>query len=253
MAGYNAFALFYDELTSNIDYEKRASYFDVLIDKFGGKKGGILLDLCCGTGSLSEEFYKLGYDVIATDASMQMLNAALDKKFDSGSTVQYLCQDMRKLDMFGTIDVTICALDSLNHLPCVDDLESVFKRVHLFCEPGGLFIFDVNTVFKHKCILADNVFTYDMENVFCVWENTYNDSEKRTDIVLNIFARDNDVYTRYNENFSEYAYELDAICSLLFKAGFEICAMYDYDSFNPVNENSEKVVFCCKKPLESKC
>ncbi len=253
MAGYNAFALFYDELTSNIDYKKRAVYFDSLVDKFGGKKGGILLDLCCGTGSLSEEFCRLGYDVIATDASMQMLNIALEKKLDSGLSVQYLCQDMRKLDMFGTVDITVCALDSLNHLPRIEDVAAVFEKVHLFCEPGGLFLFDVNTVFKHKNILADNTFTYDMENVFCVWENTYNADNKRTDIVLNIFARENDVYTRYNESFSEYAYELDAICAMLVKAGFEVCAMYDYDSFDPINEQSEKVVFCCKKPDTGEC
>ncbi len=247
MAGYNAFSMFYDELTSNIDYAKRAEYFDTLINKHGGKKG-ILLDLCCGTGSLSQQFAMLGYDVIATDASMQMLNIALDKKADNGLNIQYLCQDMRKLDMFGTIDVTICALDSLNHLPSIDDVKKVFERVHLFCEPGGLFIFDVNTIFKHKNILGNNIYTYDMKNVFCVWENTYIAEKQRTDIDLNIFAKDGNCYQRYIESFSEHAFELDAIEKALKQVGFDICAVYDYDSFNPIRIDSEKVIFVAKKP-----
>ena len=115
MTSYSKFAQFYDTLTKNISYKDRAKYFDTIIEKFGGTRG-ILLDLACGTGSLSEEFAKLGYDVIGVDSSEEMLNVALDKKFDSELPIQYLHQDMTKLDMFGTIDVTICALDSLNHL-----------------------------------------------------------------------------------------------------------------------------------------
>lgn len=247
MSGYNAFAMFYDELTQNIDYKKRALYFDEVIEKFGGRKGGILLDLCCGTGSLSEEFFRLGYDVIATDVSMQMLGVALDKKFDNNSNVQYLCQDMRNLDMFGTIDVTICALDSLNHLSSIDDIKKVFERVFLFCEPGGLFIFDVNTIFKHKFILGDNIYTYDMDNVFCAWENTYIEEKQRTDILLNIFAKNDNNYSRYIESFSEYAYELDVLKKALSVVGFEVCALYDYDTFDPINSKSEKAVFVARK------
>lgn len=246
MAGYNAFSMFYDELTSNIDYAKRAEYFDSLIKMHSGKKG-ILLDLCCGTGSLSQQFAMLGYDVIATDASMQMLNVAFEKKALSGLNVQYLCQDMRKLDMFGTIDVTVCALDSLNHLPSIEDVKKVFERVFLFCEPGGLFIFDVNTIFKHKNVLGNNIYTYDMENVFCAWENTYVEEKRRTDIVLNIFAKAKNGYQRYIESFSEHAFELDAIEEALKQVGFEICAVYDYDSFNPLRIDSEKAVFVAKK------
>ena len=109
MSGYGNFAHYYDILTGNISYKDRAAYFDMLIKKHGGKKN-LLLDLACGTGSLSEEMCRLGYDVIAVDGSEEMLNEALDKKFDSGLNIQYLCQDMTKLDMFGTIDVTICLM-----------------------------------------------------------------------------------------------------------------------------------------------
>ena len=131
MSVYRSFSYFYDMLTENISYKQRAEYFDMLIKKHGGKKN-LLLDLACGTGSLSEEMSRLGYDVIGVDGSEEMLNSAIEKKLESGLNIQYLCQDMTKLDMFGTIDVTICALDSLNHLPDFGAIEKTVQRVSLF-------------------------------------------------------------------------------------------------------------------------
>jgi hypothetical protein len=176
-----------------------------------------------------------------------MLNEALDKKFESGLDIQYLCQDMRKLDMFGTIDITVCALDSLNHLQCLEDIQKTFERVSLFAEPDGLFIFDMNTVYKHKHILADNVFTYETDNVYCVWENNYLEKNNEVCINLEFFERDGDVYRRYSENFSETAYNIEIIDSLAEKSGFKILAHYDDDSFNPVHEKSQRVVYVLGK------
>ena len=246
-SNYRFFAYYYDALTGNIDYRKRAEYFDSIIKKFGGKQGGILLDLACGTGLLSEEFAEMGYDVIGIDNSPDMLNEALDKKFESGHNIQYLCQDMRKLDMFGTIDVTISALDSLNHLESPQDLKQVFERVSLFSEPGGLFIFDMNTVYKHKNILANNAFIYETENVYCVWENSYHEKNNEVCINLEFFERDSEVYHRYSENFSETAYSLEYIDELVQNAGFEILAHYDDDSFEPVKDNSQRVIYVLRK------
>lgn len=163
MTDYSRFAEYYDVLTKNICYKERAAYFNTLIERFGGKSGGILLDLACGTGSLSEEFTKLGYDVIGVDNSQEMLSVALEKKLDSDLPIQYLHQNMTKLDMFGTIDITICALDSLNHLPNLDAVKATAERVSLFTNPGGLFIFDVNTPYKHEKVLANN--TLDRKSV----------------------------------------------------------------------------------------
>jgi ubiquinone/menaquinone biosynthesis C-methylase UbiE len=246
-SNYRFFAYYYDSLTENIDYKKRAEYFDSIIRKFGGKQGGILLDLACGTGILSEKFAEMGYDVIGIDNSPDMLNEALDKKFESGHNIQYLCQDMRKLDMFGTIDITISALDSLNHLQTPQDLKLVFERVSLFSEPDGLFIFDMNTVYKHKNILGNNVFTYETENVYCVWENSYCEKNNEVCINLEFFERDEEVYHRYSESFSETAYSLEYIDELLENAGFEILAHYDDDSFEPVKNNSQRVVYVLRK------
>lgn len=249
MSGYHSFSYFYDKLTSNISYKQRAEYFDMLIKMHNGHKN-ILLDLACGTGSLSEEFSRMGYDVIGVDASEEMLNEALDKKFESGLNIQYLCQDMTKLDMFGTIDVTICALDSINHLNSISDIKATFDKVSLFCEPNGLFIFDVNMPYKHEHVLADNTFVYDLDDVFCVWQNSYNpqNDNYRVDISLDIFGKDEKGwYQRYYDELSEIALERSVIEEMLISAGFSIEAVYDFDTFNPPLEKSEKLVFVARK------
>ena len=139
---YSNFSYYYDDLTKNVNYHERASYFNKIIQKFDGNTSGTLLDLACGTGNISEEMAKLGYDVIGADISEGMLNMALDKKFESGLNIQYIKQDMRQLDLYGSIDNILCVLDSLNHLATLQDIEQTFNRVSLFTEPNGLFIFD---------------------------------------------------------------------------------------------------------------
>ncbi|MGN0675001.1 MAG: class I SAM-dependent DNA methyltransferase [Oscillospiraceae bacterium] len=251
MSGYHSFSYFYDKLTENISYKDRAVYFDMLIKKHNGKKN-ILLDLACGTGSLSEEMSSMGYDVIGVDASEDMLNEALDKKFESGSNIQYLCQDMTKLDMFGTIDITICALDSINHLGSIEDIRKTFERVSLFCEPDGLFIFDINTPYKHKNILGNNTFVYDLDDIYCVWQNSYTDSQdNRVDISLDIFEKtENGIYKKYYDELSEIAFEREVIEKELVLSGMNVEAVYDYDTVNEPAPDSQKLVFVARKPIK---
>lgn len=247
MSSYNVFARYYDDLTANIDYRKRAEYFDSIIKKFKSTKENILLDLACGTGSISEKMAELGYDVIGVDNSEEMLGIAIEKKFDSGLPIQYLCQDMREIDMFGTVDVTICALDSINHLPSFEDIKKTFSRVSLFAEPDGLFIFDINTIYKHTHILADNTFTYETDDVFLVWENKLNPQNFDVKINLEFFERDGDKYYRSSESFTEKAYPVEDIDKALIDSGFEILAHYDDDSFNPPTPESQRIVIAARK------
>ena len=167
---YSYFAGVYDELTGNISYKERAAYFHAIIEKYR-TKGPILLDLACGTGSLSVELSRLGYDVIGVDNSPEMLSVAQQKRCESGEDILFLCQDMTALDLYGTIDATVCALDSINHVTDPKAVRKIFQNVSLFTIPGGLFIFDVNTPYKHRSVLGNNTFVYDCSDVYCVWRS----------------------------------------------------------------------------------
>ena len=242
--GYGRFALFYDSLMQ-ADYDKISNRIDSLVMEFYNKRG-ILLDLACGTGTLCEKMAKMGYDVVGVDTSQEMLSVALDKKYDSGLSIQYLCQDMRKIDMFGTIDVTVCTLDSINHLACKEDVFETFKKVSLFAEPDGLFIFDVNTPYKHKFVLADNTFVFENDEVYCVWQNFLNDDDS-VDISLDLFEKDGESYFRASESFSEISIPLDEIKNMLCESGFEVLGVYDGYENREVSDNSERAVFVARK------
>ncbi|MBQ7027919.1 MAG: class I SAM-dependent methyltransferase [Ruminococcus sp.] len=247
MSGYSAFARYYDELTANIDYVKRGEYFHSLIKKFGKTDGKILLDLACGTGSISEVMAELGYDVIGVDNSDEMLGIAIEKKFDKGLNIQYLCQDMRKIDMFGTVDVTVCALDSINHLSSLNDVRKVFEGVAFFSEIGGLFIFDVNTLYKHRRILADNTFTYETNNVYCIWENTLDAGTDEVRMHLEFFEREeNGMYSRSSDDFSEKAYSEEELEKLLEECGFELLAKYGDDTYEAPADTTQRIVYTAR-------
>lgn len=253
MAGYSEFAAVYDRLMGNADYKARGQALDVLIQKHGGKRG-ILLDLACGTGNMSEVMAAMGYDVIGTDISEEMLNIALDKKAESGLPIQYLRQDMRRLDMFGTVDVTICVLDSLNHLCSLEDIEETFKRVSLFSEPSGLFLFDMNTPYKHREILGNNTFVYDLEEVYCVWQNFLreNSPDNRVDISLDFFVPEKSGnYSRFGDELSEIAFDSGEITRAAENAGLKILEILDGDSFELSNSDSERLLYIAKKQKQN--
>lgn len=249
MSSYEAFAHVYDDLTDDVSYPGRAAYFDSLVQQHGGKRG-ILLDLACGTGSLSEEFSRLGYDVIGVDSSEEMLSVAMNKRVESGADITYLCQQMQELDLYGTIDTAVCALDSLNHLVDPEQLYRALSRVSLFLEPDGLFLFDVNTPYKHREVLGNNIFVYDYDDIYLVWKNTLLEDDVIS-IELDIFEQEGDVYIRTGESFCERAYSKDQISELLSRAGLEIVGLYHEDSVEPPQPHSERVVYVTrKKPQE---
>ncbi len=253
------FAAYYDGLTDNVDYPLRAARLHYLIQKYirTETSGKLLLDLACGSGSMSEEMAKLGYDVIGVDNSPAMLASAMDKKFESGLPIQYLCQDMREIDMFGTMDVTICTLDSLNHLPSLEDVQKVFTRVSLFAQPGGLFLFDMNTIYKHERILQNQTFIFDTDEVYCVWENQPGEAPFSVDMQLTFFERDGEVYHRSEELITERAYNPDDIEQALVKSGLRVLGVFDADAeltcpgiLTPCRETTERMLFVAYKPIQ---
>lgn len=245
MSNYCDFASVYDLLTSEIDYEKRAKYFDEVVLKHGGFHG-ILLDLGCGTGKLSEALNALGYDVIGVDNSDEMLSVALEKKVENGNDIIYINQDMTSLDLYGTVDVAVSALDSLNHLIDYNDFCTALKKVSLFLHPDGVFVFDVNTVFKHQQVLSNNTFVYDYGDVYCVWQNSL--KEDNTVLMnLDIFVSENgEEYLRMEDNFAERAYTTTQIEKALENAGLYICAVYGEDSFNTPRDDEQRLIYVVK-------
>ncbi len=243
---YDNFSDFYDLLTDNVEYEKRADYFCRLLSMCG-IKSGILLDLGCGTGSMSVKMAERGFDVIGVDSSVGMLNAARQKAYENGAEILLLNQNMQEIDLYGTVDCAICVLDGINHLEGEADVKRTFEKVSLFMNKGGAFAFDVNTIHKHKNILADNVFVYEPDDLFCVWQNDYNPDDNSVDISLDFFEEDGGVYYRSCESFTEQAYELDIIKLWLEKEGFEVVGIFDDLTTDPVNPETERAVFLAKK------
>lgn len=243
---YDSFSRFYDSLTDNVEYKKRADYFCRLLSMCG-VNGGILLDLGCGTGSMSIEMAQRGFDVIGVDLSIGMLNEARMKACESGAQILLLNQSMDELDLYGTVDCAICVLDGINHLSGKEQIKAAFEKVSLFMNPGGAFAFDVNTLYKHKNVLADNVYVYETENVYCVWQNSYNEADSSVDISLDFFEEEDGVYYRSEESFTEKAYELSDISAWLTQAGFEVIGVYDDMTFEKVAPESERAVFLAKK------
>ncbi len=244
---YNIFAQYYDKLTSNIDYHKRALYFNKILSGCN-LPGNILLDLACGTGSLSFIFDDLGYDVIGIDSSSDMLNIAMDKKYDLNKDILFLNQSMEQLDLYGTIDVVICALDSINHIIDEDILATAFKKISLFLHPNGAFIFDVNSLYKHEKVLSDNVFVYDYDDIYCVWQNSYYPKKNTTKINLDFFEKqENGQYVRFFEEFYERYYSTEKLEEMLKSAGLKIDCIYADDTFCSPKENSERLIYLVKK------
>lgn len=247
MSGYTSFAKYYDALTANVDYSKRAENLSRFIRE-NTRDAKLVLDLACGTGSLSFALQGLGYEVIGADASSEMLSVAMQKNQDSRESILFLNQQMEELDLYGTVDATICALDSINHIESEERLLTVFKKVSLFTNPGGLFIFDVNTQYKHRDILGGNVFVYDLPEVYCCWQNAYCEKTGRVDITLDFFSACEDGrYSRETESFSEWPYEDEILSNIIKKAGFLHIETLDGDTFSPPRKNTQRLVYITKK------
>ncbi len=243
---YSIFADFYDELMYDVDYKKRTAYLMRLFKKYG-KAPTLLLDVACGTGGFSNEFAKLGVEVIGTDISEEMLGIARENSADMGQEVLYLCQAAEELDLYGTVDGAVCCLDSLNHITDYKTLCKAFQKISLFLEKDCLFIFDVNTEYKHREILGDNVFVMDREQVYCVWANEYNPKKNTVNVMLDFFVKEGDNYSRFSEEFYERAYTIDELTAALEKAGLEIVGIFDDMTEKPLKDDSQRAIYVTKK------
>ena len=243
---YSYFAEYYDVLTENVEYEKRAEYFLELFKKHRHNTG-LTLDLACGTGSLTLELCRKGVNIFGCDMSVDMLSIAQQKAYEADKNIMFICQKMQKLQLLEKIDTCICTLDSLNHLPSMKDVQTTFNKVSQYMNDGGMFVFDMNTIYKHKYILSDNCYIYDTEKVFCAWQNNYHEKDNEVIITLDFFEREGRLYKRSSEQFSERAYSESNVKNMASNAGFDVEAVYDDMSFDGIRENSQRAVYVLRK------
>ncbi len=243
---YGVFAEFYDGLTRNVDYKEKADHILKIMELYSHKPG-VTLDLACGTGSLSVELKKRGIDVFGADMSEEMLTRAQMKAQENGLDIMFIRQKMQTLTLFGEIDSCVCTLDSLSHLKGRSELEKAVGCVSRYMTSGGLFIFDVNTPYKHKVTLGNNTFVYDTDEVFLVWQNTYRERDCSVKIELDFFAPEDGKYIRESESFREFAYPAEVIEEVLSAAGFEVLALYDDMTFEPPCDSSERLTAAARK------
>ncbi len=240
-SSYNAIASIYDNINSEIDYSAWADFIERCFSEFLNEKPCLVLDLACGTGSMTFELRRRGYDMIGADMSEEMLYKAYDKAYDNEiSDILFIKQDMRSFELYGTVGAIVCCLDSVNYLTTNDDLEKCFHCVHNYLDPDGLFIFDVNTPYKFENIYGNNHYILedidaDGRSAFCGWQNEYSKDTKLCNFYLSVFTEaKNGKYERSDEEQTERCYSKSELTEALKKCGFEIIGFYaDYDLSEP--------------------
>lgn len=242
MSGYGILAAFYDRLMADTAYGERADYLLRLMARHGRPQPDMLLDLACGSGNLTVPLAERGIEMIGVDASADMLAEAQAKPLAAGQPVLYLQQDMRQLDLYGTVSGAVCAMDGLNHLCRTADLAAVLERLGLFIEPDGLLVFDVNTPYKHRQVLGDNAFVFEEEDFLCVWRNQLLPRTCEVDMQLDFFVDNGDGYDRFTDHIRERAYSLPTWKRLLTGAGFELLAVYGDMTMEPPDDREERWV-----------
>lgn len=243
---YSEFAWVYDALMQDADYAARSRYLLSLFERFD-RKPTLILDLACGTGGFSNEMSAQGISVIGVDISPEMLSVARESSAEQGQDVLYLCQDASELDLYGTVDGAICCLDSLNHITDYEKFKAAIARVSLFLEPGRLFIFDMNTAYKHECVLGNRTIVKETDEVFCVWQNEYKREERVTEISLDFFQEEDGAYYRSSEQFCERAYTDDEIATAISEAGLDLVAVFEEMTDTAPTDTTERAVYITRK------
>ena len=248
MEAYSGFAAVYDLFMDNIPYEEWTDYVRELFRE-EGIKDGILLDLGCGTGSVTELLARAGFDMIGIDNSEEMLEIAMEKREQSGLDILYLLQDMREFELYGTVRGVVSICDSMNYILEDEDLLTVFGLVHNYLDNEGIFIFDLNTMYKYETILADNTFAEDREESGFIWENYYDEEDEINQYDLSLYVREEDGrYRKYEETHLQRAYRQERGEELIRESGLELLHVYDAFTKNLPAEDSERIYFVCRRP-----
>ncbi len=246
MQQYTGFASVYDLFMDNVPYEEWTDYIKYLLHKHG-IENGLLLELGCGTGSMTRRLAACGYDMIGIDNSEEMLTIAGEKGSEKDG-ILYLCQDMREFELYGTVAAVISVCDSMNYILKEEELLQVFKLVNNYLDPGGIFLFDLDTRYAYEEILGDNTIAENREEGSFIWENTYYEDEMLNEVTLTLFLPEGaSIYRKQEETHYRRAYSLDTVKQLLEEAGMEFVAVYDALTEKKPKPTSERVYFIARE------
>jgi len=253
MDAYTGFAEVYDMFMDNIPYEEWGAYLKGLL-KENGIADGLVLDLGCGTGTMTEILAEAGYDMIGIDLSEEMLEAAMEKKEQSGHDILYLCQDMREFELYGTVRAIVSICDSMNYILEEEELLGILaSAARNYLDYGGLFIFDLNTEYKYRELLGEQTIAENREEGSFIWENYYDEESMINEYSLTLFIREEEgLYRKYEEEHYQRAYTLDTIQSLVERSGLKLLHIYDAFTHEPAGADSERVYVICQRETEER-
>lgn len=251
MSIYENFAEVYDTFMQDVLYEEWVEYIEEIFKHFNIKPN-LIAELGCGTGNICNKLAKKGYELIGIDNSFQMLTKAKEKANKENLNVLYLEQDMREFELYGTVDCILSICDSINYILEENELLKVFKLVNNYLEPQGIFIFDINTVYKFKNILSTNTFSETTETSAYTLENYFDENEMINEFYTNFFIKDksSNFYHRFEEIHYEKAYTIEKIKYLIEKAGLKLLGVYNELTLEAPKSNSERVFFVAKEILK---
>lgn len=254
---YSDFALVYDRLMDNIPYDEWFHYISLLLNEFN-IKSGIIAELGCGTGNITERLATAGYDMIGIDNSPAMLDVAQKKKETNGSSTLYLNQDMREFELYGTVAAIISVCDSVNYILDTKELTEVFRLVNNYLDPKGIFIFDFNTRHYYLDVVADATIAEDREDISFIWDNLYDEDANINELYLSLFIKDNNIgqlnynsnenlYRKYEELHLQKGYTLNEMITIVKASGLELVCAYDAFTKNPATESSERIYIIARE------
>ncbi len=274
MESYTDFAEVYDEFMDATPYPVWCERLSKIIEAYGISKKStvadrsgmseeeaaltserdLILDLGCGTGTLTELMAEAGYDMIGVDMSPEMLQIAMEKREASGHDIMYLCQDMRELELYCTVGTVVCVCDSINYVLEDEEIIETFKRVNNYLFPKGLFVFDFNTEYKYREVIGDTTIAENREDCSFIWENFYDEESHINEYDLTVFVKENrdfddeeQFFRRFQETHLQRGYDLQEMLQFVKKAGLEfVCAM-DADTEGDVTEVTERVLMVCRE------
>lgn len=247
MDAYTGFAEVYDLFMDQVPYEKWSRRITEILKEYG-IPDGLVLDLGCGTGSMTELLAGAGYDMIGVDASEEMLELAYEKRAESGHDILYLLQDMREFELYGTVRAIVSVCDSLNYITEEEELLHVFRLVRNYLDPDGVFFFDMNTIYKYSEMLGETTIAENREEGSFIWENYYDPEEQLNQYDLTLYIRDeDDRYTRFEETHIQKAYALERVLELLQQAGMKAEQIFDSDTGKEVTDTTGKFCIAARK------